>query len=116
MPPYALVWFVKDFTCYLVYTCMHTLVRWLFSGLASFSDIAKGERGTIAPGAADEGCKTAWPKYFTTFTTDAIFMARQMQENFRVKGKKLYFGFVDLEKAFDRVPTSDKRSDKLGNA
>ena len=37
-------------------------------------------------------------------TTDAIFMARQMQENFRVKAKKLYFGFVDLEKAFDRVP------------
>jgi len=27
-----------------------------------------------------------------------------MQQNFRVKGKKLYFGFVDLEKAFDRVP------------
>jgi len=26
-----------------------------------------------------------------------------MQENFRVKGKKLYFGFVDVEKAFDRV-------------
>ena len=37
-------------------------------------------------------------------TTDAIVMARQMQENFRVKGKKLYFGFVDLEKTFDRVP------------
>ena len=35
-------------------------------------------------------------------TTDAIFM--RMQENFRVKGKKLYFGFVDLEKAFDGVP------------
>ena len=27
-------------------------------------------------------------------TTDTIFMARQMQENFRVKGKKIYFGFV----------------------
>jgi len=27
-----------------------------------------------------------------------------MQEKFRVKGKKLYFSFVDLEKAFDRVP------------
>jgi len=26
-----------------------------------------------------------------------------MQEKFRAKGKKLYFGFVDLEKAFDRV-------------
>jgi len=27
-----------------------------------------------------------------------------MQEKFRAKGKKLYFGFVDLEKAFDMVP------------
>jgi len=27
-----------------------------------------------------------------------------MQEKFRAKGKRLYFGFVDLEKAFDRVP------------
>ena len=34
-------------------------------------------------------------------TTDAIFTVRQMQENFRVKGKKLYFGFVDLD--FDWV-------------
>jgi len=32
-------------------------------------------------------------------TTDAIFTVRQMQKNFRVKGKKLYFVFVDLEKA-----------------
>ena len=37
-------------------------------------------------------------------TTDAIFMVRQMQENFRVNGKKLYFGFVYLQNAFDRVP------------
>jgi len=37
-------------------------------------------------------------------TTDVIFAVRHMQENFRVKGKKLYCGFVDLEKAFDRVP------------
>ena len=36
-------------------------------------------------------------------TTDATFTVRQMQDNFRVKGKKLYFGFVDLEKASDRV-------------
>jgi len=27
-----------------------------------------------------------------------------MQEKFRHKGKKLYFGIVDLEEAFDRVP------------
>ena len=27
-----------------------------------------------------------------------------MQENFRDEGKKLYFGSVDFEKAFDGVP------------
>jgi len=36
-------------------------------------------------------------------TTDAILL-QGMQENCRVKGKKLYFDFVDLEKAFNRVP------------
>jgi len=33
-------------------------------------------------------------------TIGAIFIVRQMQEKFRAKGKKLYFGFVDLEKSF----------------
>jgi len=37
-------------------------------------------------------------------TTDAIFRVRQMQEKYGCKGKKLHFAFVDLEKAFDRVP------------
>ena len=36
-------------------------------------------------------------------TTDAFFILR-MQEEFRGKEKKLYMCFVDLEKAFDRVP------------
>jgi len=50
-------------------------------------------------------------------TTDAIYIVRQMQDHFRVKGKKLHYGFVDLnwiglEKAFDRV----QRCDKMGNA
>jgi len=36
--------------------------------------------------------------------TDTIFILRQMQEKFRAKEKKLCFGFVDLEKAFDGVP------------
>ena len=36
--------------------------------------------------------------------TDAIFVVRQMQERHCEKRKKLYFAFVDLEKAFDRVP------------
>ena len=33
--------------------------------------------------------------------TDAV---RQMQQKYGCKGKKLYFAFVKLEKAFDRVP------------
>ena len=39
-----------------------------------------------------------------------------MEEKFRAKGKKLYFGFVDLEKAFDRVLSEGIRSvmHKLG--
>src|SRR3989442_13089096 len=37
-------------------------------------------------------------------TTDAIFMVRQVQEKFLGKQKELWMAFVDLEKAFDRVP------------
>ena len=37
-------------------------------------------------------------------TTDAIFIVRQLQEEPQAKGNKLYYAFVDLEKAFDRVP------------
>ena len=37
-------------------------------------------------------------------TTDAIFILRQVQEKLLAKGKTIYFAFVDLEKAFDRVP------------
>ena len=36
-------------------------------------------------------------------TTDAIFIMRQVQEKHQAK-KKLYYDFVDLEKAFARVP------------
>jgi len=36
-------------------------------------------------------------------TIDAIFVVRQMQEILGVKSKKLHIGFVNLEKAFDRV-------------
>ena len=37
-------------------------------------------------------------------TVDAIFIVRQLQEKFMEKRKELYYAFVDLEKAFDRVP------------
>ena len=37
-------------------------------------------------------------------TTDAIFIARQIQEKFLAKNKTLYLAFIDLEKAFDSVP------------
>ena len=35
---------------------------------------------------------------------EAIFIVRQLQEKYLGKNKQLYFIFVDLEKAFDRVP------------
>ena len=38
-------------------------------------------------------------------TIDVIFIARQLQEKYLGKNKNLYFAFVDLEKAFDRVPS-----------
>ena len=37
-------------------------------------------------------------------TVDAIFIVRRMQEEYQKKDKKLYMCFVDMKKAFDRVP------------
>ena len=37
-------------------------------------------------------------------TVDAVFVARQPCEKFAAKKKPLYWIFIDLEKAFDRVP------------
>ena len=39
-------------------------------------------------------------------TTDAIFILRQIQQKYTEKKKRLYHIFIDLEKAFDRVPRS----------
>ena len=38
-----------------------------------------------------------------TGTTHAIFIVRQIQERCRGKHRELWWAFVDLEKAFDRV-------------
>ena len=35
---------------------------------------------------------------------DVIFIVRHLQEKFMEKRKDLFYVFVDLEKAFDRVP------------
>ncbi len=37
-------------------------------------------------------------------TTDAIFTVRQLQEKYLEKKKELWMAFIDLEKAFDRIP------------
>ena len=39
-------------------------------------------------------------------TTDAIFILRHIQQKYSEKKKNLYHIFIDLEKAFDRVPRS----------
>ena len=38
-------------------------------------------------------------------TTDAIFIVCQLQEKHLAANKPLYMAFVDLEKAFDGVPS-----------
>ena len=35
---------------------------------------------------------------------DAIIIIRRMQEKYQKKDKKLYMCFVNMKKAFDRVP------------
>ena len=37
-------------------------------------------------------------------TTDALFLVQRLQEEHRAKYKRMYMCFVELEKAFDRVP------------
>ena len=37
-------------------------------------------------------------------TMNAIFTERRMQEKYQKKDKRLYMCYVDMEKAFDRVP------------
>ena len=37
-------------------------------------------------------------------TIDALFLVRRLQEEHPAKDKRMYMCFVDLEKAFDRVP------------
>ena len=37
-------------------------------------------------------------------TIDALFLVRRLQEEHQVEDKRMYMCFVDLEKAFDRVP------------
>ena len=35
---------------------------------------------------------------------DAKFIVKRMQKEYQKKDKKLYMGFVDIEKAFHRMP------------
>ena len=67
---------------------MKVLERVLDSAIRQMVDIGKIQYGFV-PGRG---------------TTDAIFTVRQLQEKYRAVKKPLYFCFVDLEKAFDRVP------------
>jgi len=47
-------------------------------------------------------------------TTDAIFILRQMQEKVLEGNNKRYWTFVDLEKAFDRLPRESQEEGSNG--
>ena len=38
-------------------------------------------------------------------TTEAVFILIKMQEEYHSKGKKLHMCLVDIDNAFDRVPS-----------
>ena len=65
--------------------------------------VLEGVLGTAVRGMVDKN-KLQFGFVPGRGTTDAIFIARQLQEKYRAAKKPLYFAFVDLEKAFDRVP------------
>ena len=72
----------------LTYQVMKLLERVLDSFIQEMVDIDAMQFGFV-PGRA---------------TTDTIFIICQLQEYNIAANKPLYFAFVDLEKAFDRVP------------
>jgi len=45
-----------------------------------------------------------WDSCLEKSTVDAIFAVRQLVENYGTVGKDFFVAFIDLEKAFDRVP------------
>ena len=63
--------------------------------------------GTNHRGSTERNCKHKRQKFGFRpgmSTTEPVFALRHLQEKCREKNKDLHMVFVDLEKAFDRIP------------
>jgi len=72
----------------LVEHAMKVLEKIIIARLKTITNIDEMQRGFVAGRS----------------TMDAVFLVRQIQEKFLEKNRSLWMAFVDLEKAYDRVP------------
>ena len=75
-------------------------------GIKSIDHVVKVLERLVEKKVKNKGILDSMQFEFTSGkgTTDAIFIVWQMQEKYLAKKKELWMAFVDLEKAFDRVP------------
>ena len=76
----------------------------LTGGLFENNVEEKDKSITEIPSQTSTNGKNEMILYLIVMQLDAIFIVRQLQEKYLARNKELWMAFVDLEKAFDRIP------------